>query len=66
MIIFHHQNVGQNQNIIIGNLPFETVENFKYLEVAVINRNDNREEIKCRINMENACYSIIHMIPPDF
>ena len=47
MIISRHQNVTQNQNIVIGNLPFENVET---------NTNDIREDIKRRINMGNACY----------
>ena len=56
MITFRHQNIVQNQNIVIENLSFEKVEKFKYLGVTVTNRNDIREEIKCRINMGNACY----------
>ena len=52
MITSRHQNVIQNQNIIIGNLSFENVEQFRYLGVTVTNTNDIREEIKCRINME--------------
>ena len=32
------------------------MEKFKYLGVTVTNTNDIREEIKRRINMENACY----------
>ena len=56
MITSRHQNIIQNQNIVIGNLSLENVEKFKYLEVTVTNTNDIREEIKHRINMENACY----------
>ena len=56
MITSRHQNVIQNQNTVIGNLSFENVEKFIYLGVTVTNRNDIREEIKCRINMENECY----------
>ena len=54
MITSRHQNVIQNQNIVIGNLPFENVEKFRYL--GVTDTNDIREEIKRRINMGNACY----------
>ena len=53
MITSSHQNVIQNQNIAIGNLSFEKVEN---IWVTVTNINDIREEIKYRINMGNACY----------
>ena len=56
MITSRHENVIQNQNIVIGNLSFENVEKFRYLGVTVTNTNDMREEIKRRINMGNACY----------
>ena len=35
MITSRHQNVIQNQNIVIGNLSFENVEKFRYLGVTV-------------------------------
>ena len=56
MITYRHQNVVQNQNMIIGNLSFENVEELKYVGVTVTNTNDICKEIKHRINMENACY----------
>ena len=56
LITFRHQNVIQNQNIVIGNLSVENVEKFRYLGVTVTNTNDIREEIKRRINMGNVCY----------
>ena len=56
MITSRHQNVTQIQNTVIGNLSFQNVEKFRYLGVQVTNINDIREEIKRRINMENACY----------
>ena len=56
MITSRHQNVIQNQNIVIQNLSSENVEKFRYLGVTLTNTNDIREEIKRRINMENACY----------
>ena len=37
MTTSRHQNVIENQNIAIGNLSFENVENFKYLGVIVTN-----------------------------
>ena len=55
-------NVVQNQNIVIENLSFEKVEKFKYLGVTVTNTNDIYEEIKRRINMENACYYSLEKI----
>ena len=40
-----HQNVVQNQNIVIETLSFEKVVKFKYLGVTVTNTNDIREKI---------------------
>ena len=37
MITSRHKNVIQNQNIVIGNLSFENVEKYRYLEVTVTN-----------------------------
>ena len=56
MITSCQQNKVQNQNIVLGNLSFENVGKFKYLGVTVTNTNNIREEIKCRINIGNACY----------
>ena len=40
IIISRHQNVIQNQNIIVGNLSIENVGKFKYLGVRVANTKD--------------------------
>ena len=56
MITSRHQNVIQNQYIVIGNVSFDNVEKVRYLGVTVTNTNDIREEIKRRINMGSACY----------
>ncbi|KAJ4434549.1 hypothetical protein ANN_23111 [Periplaneta americana] len=56
MIMYRDENIVRNGNVKIGNLSFEEVEKFKYLEATVTNMNDTREEIKHRINMGNACY----------
>ncbi|KAJ4432167.1 hypothetical protein ANN_20783 [Periplaneta americana] len=56
MIMSRDQNIVRNGNIKIGDLSFEEVEKFKYLGETVTNINDNREEIKRRINMGDACY----------
>ncbi|KAJ4446282.1 hypothetical protein ANN_12977 [Periplaneta americana] len=58
MIMSRDENIVRNGNIKIGNLSFEEVEKFKYLGATVTNINDTREEIKHRINMGNACYSV--------
>ena len=62
LITYHHQNVVQNQNIVIGNLWFKNVEISKYLGVTVTNTNDTCEEIKCRMNMGNSCYYSLEKI----
>ena len=58
VITSRQENIVYNQNIVIENLSFEKVEKFKYLGVTVTNTNDIREEIKLRITMGKACYSL--------
>ncbi|KAJ4434369.1 hypothetical protein ANN_22928 [Periplaneta americana] len=58
MVMSRDENILRNGNIKIGDLSFEYVEKFKYIGAAVTNINDTREEIKRRINMENACIVI--------
>jgi hypothetical protein len=54
MIMSHHLNSGQNQNIGIDNELFENVAKFKYFGMTLTNKNDIHEEIKSRLG--NACY----------
>ncbi|KAJ4425776.1 hypothetical protein ANN_27401 [Periplaneta americana] len=56
MIMSRDQNIVRNETIKIVDLSFEEVGKFKYLGATVTNINDTREEIKCRMNMGNACY----------
>jgi hypothetical protein len=55
-IMSRHLNSGQNQNIRIANELFEKVAKFKYLGTTLTNQNDIYDEIKHRLNSENACY----------
>jgi hypothetical protein len=56
MLLSRHQNAGQNQDIKIANKPFENVSQFNYLRTKVTNQNLVHEEIKRRLNTDNACY----------
>jgi hypothetical protein len=56
MLLSRHQNAGQNHDIKIGNRCFENVEEFRYLGTTITNQNLIQEEIKRRMNSDNACY----------
>jgi hypothetical protein len=56
MIMSHHPNSGQNQNIRIANESFESMATFKYLGTTLTNQNDIHNETKTRLNSGNACY----------
>jgi hypothetical protein len=56
MLLFHHQNAGQNHDVKTANKSFENVAQFKYLGTTVINQNLIRKEMKKRLNSSNACY----------
>ena len=61
MITSRHQNVIENQKIVIGNLLFENVEQFRYLGVTVTNTN-KIHKIKLRINMGNVYHYSLEKI----
>jgi hypothetical protein len=60
VLLFHHQNVGQNRDMQIANRSFENVSQFKYLGTTVRNQNFIKEEIKRRMSSGNACYHSVH------
>jgi len=41
------------------NSSLESVEEFKYLGTTLTNQNSIQEEIKSRLNSENACYHLV-------
>jgi hypothetical protein len=65
MIMFRHQNSGQNQNIRIANESLENVAKFKYLGTTLTDQNDIHDEIKGILNSGNAYYySVQHILFP--
>jgi hypothetical protein len=62
MLLPRQQNAGKNNDIKIANRSFENVEKFKYLETTVTNQNSFQEEIKWRLNSDNACYHSVQKL----
>jgi hypothetical protein len=55
MLLFCHQNAGQNHDKKIDNRFYENVARFKYLGMTVNNQSLVQEEIKRSLNSGNAC-----------
>jgi hypothetical protein len=65
MLLSHHQNTGQDHDIKTTNRSFGYVAQFKYLGMTVTNQNLIQEEIKRRMNFDNACYYLVqNLFPP--
>jgi hypothetical protein len=55
MVMSRNQNAEHNHNIKIDNKSFARVEDFKYLNTTLTNRNSIHEEIKNRLKSGNTC-----------
>jgi hypothetical protein len=62
MLLSRHQNVGQNGDIKIANILFKNVSQFRYLGKTLTNQNLIQEEIKRRLNSDNAYYHSVQNI----
>jgi hypothetical protein len=56
MVTCHHQNSGQNHNLLTANKSFENVGKLRYLGTTIIYQNCVREEIKSRLNPGNVSH----------
>jgi hypothetical protein len=52
----HHYNAEHNHKVNMANSSFEDVTRFRHLGTTVTDQNLIHEEIKNRINSDNACY----------
>jgi hypothetical protein len=56
MLLFQHQSAGQMHNRKTANRLFKNESQFRYLGITVTNKNQIQEEIKRRLNSDNAYY----------
>jgi hypothetical protein len=59
MLLYRHQNVGQNRDVEIVNSADENETRFKCLGTTVTNKILIQEEIKKRLSSGNACYHLV-------
>jgi len=55
MLVSHHQNAGQNHNLLTANISFKHVATFKYLG-TVTNQICNCKETESKLNLGHAWY----------
>jgi hypothetical protein len=57
-------------DVKVANKCIRNIAKFRYLGMTVTNQNCIHEEIKCRLNLGNACYHLVHnllscLVPKD-
>jgi hypothetical protein len=57
-----HQNAVQNHSIEMANRDVEIVAQFRYFGTAVTNRHLSLEEMKSRLNEDNACCNLSYNV----
>jgi hypothetical protein len=62
MLVSRYQKAGQRQSIKTVNRSFESVAKFRYLGKTLTDQNFIREEIKSRLNSENAYYHSVQSL----
>jgi hypothetical protein len=62
MLVSRCQKAGQRQSTKIGNRSLESMAKFKYLGTTLTDKNCIQEEIKSRLNLENACYHAVQSL----
>jgi hypothetical protein len=61
-LMSHYQKAGQKHSIKMACRSFQEVAKFKYLRTTLTDQNCMHEEINCRLNSGNACYSSVHSL----
>jgi hypothetical protein len=61
MVMSGDQNAGRSRSMKTDNISFETVEKLKYLGKTVTNQNSIQDEIKSRLQSDNACYHSVQI-----
>jgi hypothetical protein len=62
ILVFHHQNAGQNRDIKVANKSLENMSQVTYLVTTITSQNLIQEEAKRRLNSGNACYHSVQYL----